>query len=193
MVTEGILGLMLATMTTSVRQPVSSGRLSLPSSTMLIVPGSKSTSAAGSGTGVSLMTSVALGVTVAGYKPCGDMGLGVGVGVLVGVELGVSVGRRVLVGMGVNVPVAVAVSVGVCVSVGAGVGSGVSVSSQVLYTVEMGSGVSAFPIRTLMIVAISSKATTIRPIFESSSNKARGLGVAGRWRGARSCRERGFA
>lgn len=119
MVTEGMFGLMLATMTVSVRQPELSGRLSLPSSTTLMLPWAKFTNGAGVGTGVLVYTMLTFGVTVGGYIPRGDTGTGLGVKVGVALGLGVMVGRRVLVGLGVGVKVKVAVGLGVWVLPGA--------------------------------------------------------------------------
>src|SRR5512147_589755 len=121
--TDGISGLMLATMITSVRQPELSGRLSLPNSTMLIVCGGKSRIGTGVGApagpprnSVPEISSVGDSVTVGRRPGSGGFDVAVGVGVSVGVD--VRVGRGVHVYVGVQVGGTSGVGRGVEVSVG---------------------------------------------------------------------------
>src|SRR5512143_992360 len=95
--TAGISGLTLTMMITSVRQPPTFGRASLPSNAMLMVLGGRSIMGTAVGTSVPVEISVKAAVTV-GRKPCsGGLEVGVGVGVFVRVAVAVHVGVAVQV------------------------------------------------------------------------------------------------
>jgi hypothetical protein len=116
------------------------------------------------------MTMVVLGVTVGGYKPRGEMGVGVGMLVDVAVGRGVSVGRRVCVGRRVGVDVQVAVGAGVYVLVGVGESGGAVLPLFAAATDESG---DAFCHKSLMIETSSKMATSASPTFNNSTIKAR--------------------
>src|SRR5512135_2398891 len=95
--TDGTSGLTLTTMITSVRQPPTPGRASLPSSAMLIVLGGRSIMGTGVGTSVPVEISVKAAVTVGRSPGNGGTEVGVGIGVSVRVAVGVHVGVDVQV------------------------------------------------------------------------------------------------
>ena len=95
------MGLILATMIVLVQPSFSPGRLSLPSSSTLIVSRGSSSGKTGVGTGVSLMTRLAeiATLTPISFLPRGgttmSVGVGGGVSVAVGARVGVSIGVEV--------------------------------------------------------------------------------------------------